>query len=218
MDTTFIYALCEPDTGEIRYIGKADNPHKRLHGHTSSRVINGKTHRSCWIRSLVNQNKSPVLKIIDEVPVNHWQALEAAYIDFCRERGMRLVNIADGGQGTSHWGHTFNRGRKQTPESIEKRMSKTRGDKHWTTRKSYSGETRQKMRLAKLGKRQTLEHASNAARARTFLKSEVRFQKVLRFLFEGKNQTEIAKILAVSPAAICAFLKSWRYSRGTQSN
>jgi hypothetical protein len=30
---TFIYALCDPRTLEVRYVGKADNPYKRYCRH-----------------------------------------------------------------------------------------------------------------------------------------------------------------------------------------
>ena len=30
---TFIYALCDPRTGRVRYVGKADRPHARLREH-----------------------------------------------------------------------------------------------------------------------------------------------------------------------------------------
>lgn len=32
-DFTFIYALCDPDTDMVRYVGKSDNPKKRYQFH-----------------------------------------------------------------------------------------------------------------------------------------------------------------------------------------
>jgi len=96
--TVFIYALKEPDTGEIRYIGKSDNPERRLKSHLSS-AKKAQSHRAYWIRSLQSLGKVPLLEILDEVLYEHWQAWEAAYIEFFRESGCKLVNGTPGGDG-----------------------------------------------------------------------------------------------------------------------
>lgn len=95
MRTTFIYALKEPDTGEIRYVGKADDPRERLRVHLCDKKRN---HRTNWINSLAGK---PVLEVVDEVPVEHWPQLEVAYIEFFREQGCNLVNGTLGGEGHS---------------------------------------------------------------------------------------------------------------------
>lgn len=105
---TFIYALLEPcglpedsvlrteDERRIRYIGKSDDPKSRLVMHVwlSKRQRN---HRANWIRSL--GNRIPVLKIVDEVSMAEWQAIEAAYIDYFESEGCCLVNHSRGGEG-----------------------------------------------------------------------------------------------------------------------
>lgn len=105
---TFIYALLEPcgvaedsilrpaDEHRIRYIGKSDDPKSRLVMHVwlSKRQRN---HRANWIRSL--GNRIPVLKIVDEVLMAEWQAIEAAYIDYFKAEGCFLVNNTLGGEG-----------------------------------------------------------------------------------------------------------------------
>lgn len=97
MDTTFIYVLCEPDTEEIRYVGKSDDPIKRFWQHLSDYT---KSYRASWIKSLKAKNKQPKLKIIDEVPIEYWQQWEVAYIQFFTESGCMLVNGTLGGDGT----------------------------------------------------------------------------------------------------------------------
>lgn len=96
-DTTFIYALLDPRTGEIRYVGKADNPEKRLLDHL--RQCNyGETHRARWLRSLIVDGLRPLLEVIDEVADTEWEAAECAYIAFYKECGHPLVNATPGGE------------------------------------------------------------------------------------------------------------------------
>lgn len=102
MQTTFIYALCEPDTGEIRYIGKANDPEDRLsarYGHIGSAKRGRKSHISSWIRVLLKQNKLPRLDIVMEVPRVWWPRFEKGIIARFRRAGARLVNMTDGGDG-----------------------------------------------------------------------------------------------------------------------
>jgi predicted DNA-binding protein YlxM (UPF0122 family) len=98
MSNTFIYALIDPNTGNIRYIGKSNNPVKRLSGHIAG-CKKSPTHKNNWITSLLKENKKPSLKIIDEVPINEWQMWEIFYIEKYRKEGFELTNLSDGGSG-----------------------------------------------------------------------------------------------------------------------
>src|SRR6185503_21303878 len=74
MMNTFIYALCEPGTRTIRYIGKSGNPRKRFFEHLDKSFRNRKpTHRSNWIDKLKIQGQSPELLILKEVPLSEWE-------------------------------------------------------------------------------------------------------------------------------------------------
>ena len=81
METTFIYALIDPRTGAIRYVGKADDPEYRLSQHL---IDDGreKSYKASWIRSLRAQGLRPLIRIIDEVLGTEWQIGRAS----CRER------------------------------------------------------------------------------------------------------------------------------------
>ena len=89
-----IYALCCPDTGEIRYIGKANNSAKRLASHI--RDSRRRTFPvSCWIKKLSADGKRPVLKLLEAA--EDWREAERRWIAVSRARGDRLLNLADGG-------------------------------------------------------------------------------------------------------------------------
>lgn len=113
MKPVFIYVLKEPDTGEIRYVGKSDNPKTRLRAHVN-RSKSHKDHRSCWIRSLLVRGTRPVLEIIDKVPETLWESAEMGYIHLYKSQGCDLVNGTPGGDsGPTQKG-------PKTPAHIEK--------------------------------------------------------------------------------------------------
>lgn len=88
-----IYALCCPDTGRVRYVGKANDAVKRLVTHIrDSRRRN--TPVCCWIRSLHAAGKAPALHVL--ASTWDWQATERAIIAQFRGEGS-LLNVADGG-------------------------------------------------------------------------------------------------------------------------
>lgn len=102
---TFIYTLSDPDTNEIRYVGKSNNPIKRLSDHIyhCNRTI---THKNNWIKSLIKENKRPVVNILEEVPASNWEVFEKYWINKLIEEGHNLTNIAEGGNGTTV--HSYN--------------------------------------------------------------------------------------------------------------
>lgn len=98
MDSTFIYALCEPGTRTIRYIGKTDAIDRRLKQHLQTSV-RAKTHLGNWLRSL---SAKPVLVSLHEVAENEcWSEEERRYISCARALGIDLVNTTGGGEGGS---------------------------------------------------------------------------------------------------------------------
>lgn len=150
MKTVFIYALKEPDTGEIRYIGKAMDPIFRLNRHIfrAAKNIEG-NHKNCWIRSLLAKGMKPCLEIIDEAGLDTWPSVEAAYIQFYKESECNLVNSTNGGEGV-----------EMTPETRRKIGDKTRLTSRGSTsnlglHKSF--ETRSKISASKKGKSWSLE-------------------------------------------------------------
>jgi hypothetical protein len=49
----YIYALCEPDSGEFRYVGKTLTPRTRLNAHVSEAISSKwRSHKNHWIQSL----------------------------------------------------------------------------------------------------------------------------------------------------------------------
>jgi hypothetical protein len=89
-----IYALHDPESMEIRYVGKANDAGKRLAGHL--RTLGRRTPVYDWIRGLAENGRRPVLSILATVSVSEWESAERALIAKHRQGG-RLLNVADGG-------------------------------------------------------------------------------------------------------------------------
>ncbi len=101
---TYIYALIDPDTNKIRYIGKSNNPTKRLYDHIHSCNLTN-THKNNWIKSLLEEDKKPIVKVLEEVDMDDWQFYEKYWINKLKKNNP-LTNLDTGGMGLSK--HTYN--------------------------------------------------------------------------------------------------------------
>jgi len=175
--TTFIYALLDPRTQVVRYIGKSDNPKRRLSQHLRSASWSSPfgIHRLNWIRSLLREGVKPKLEIIDEVSQTEWQAVEAAYVIFYRdEEGCDLVNTQPGGIGPGSgkdnpiFGrhHTLetrlkigaaHKGRPKSAEQRANQSAATMGEKNPRFGKHLSEQTRLKISASNSGKKRSPE-------------------------------------------------------------
>ncbi len=101
MKKTFIYTLSDPITEKIRYVGKSNDPKKRLYDHIKLCKLSF-TYKNNWIKSLLNINMTPILNVIDEVDIDNWQFWEKYWILKLREEGHDLTNFAEGGNGPTY--------------------------------------------------------------------------------------------------------------------
>jgi hypothetical protein len=131
-EITYIYALSDPDTNNIRYIGKSDNPRKRYQNHlVPSREAN--YHKEVWVKSLRKKDRKPIMSIVCSVDRNEWEDAEKYFIWLFRELGFDLTNSSEGGQGTNNpSGNTRGRmsrsskRRQLTPEQLESLRERAR--------------------------------------------------------------------------------------------
>lgn len=142
-----IYALCDPRTNEVRYIGQTTTSlERRLSGHLKE--PKKATHKSCWIASL-----APFIPAISHLSWASSKAdldqQEIRKIAELKLLGARLVNASPGG----HNG----------PASAEtrQRMSAVRRGK------SLSGEGREKVAAAKRGVKRSPDTVAKMAAAAT---------------------------------------------------
>lgn len=94
----YIYTLTDPRTNEIKYVGKTNDIKKRYRNHIQESIKGlKKTHKHCWIRSLLNINIKPIIDILEEYDGNDWEWLEIMWIGIIKSWGFNLTNIGDGG-------------------------------------------------------------------------------------------------------------------------
>lgn len=91
----YIYALSDPRTCEVRYIGKTVNINKRLRSHLKD-SLRRNTPVYAWIRKLASLNLVPLISLITECSIDDWRQIEKDTIRRYRET-HKLLNLADGG-------------------------------------------------------------------------------------------------------------------------
>ena len=129
---SFIYGLADPETGDIRYIGKSIRPVGRLRDHINDQSL---CHRTNWIRSLKSRGLDPELIVLESVQGEWpWQEAERFWIQYAKGHGCNLVNGTSGGDGVSDLPaesreriRTAWIGRKHKPESLAKMGDASRG-------------------------------------------------------------------------------------------
>lgn len=98
--TTFIYGLWDPRDYQLRYIGKTkDAPQKRLKAHIQEAKFGGNNHKNNWIKQLLLEGLEPSLEILEECTDETWEQSEKDWIAECKNFGLNLVNITNGGEG-----------------------------------------------------------------------------------------------------------------------
>ena len=97
-----IYALTDPETEQVRYVGVTHRlMSARMAEHISNAVHNRtRTHCSAWIRSLIARGARPIPKLLQAGTGAGWQQSEQEWIRIYREGGADLTNHTDGGEGT----------------------------------------------------------------------------------------------------------------------
>jgi hypothetical protein len=95
-----IYALCDPDSGDIRYIGKTHTSlKKRFHLHLSSARRGNKTPKALWIKHILSSGKRPTMIALEEVNYSDWPEAEARWMKIAYKSGCDLLNVKGAGGG-----------------------------------------------------------------------------------------------------------------------
>jgi len=131
---TYIYVLKDPETLDIRYVGKTTCLKRRFKSHKCLKATKG-THLSSWIVSLRNKGLLPLMETVDIVEGAGWREKESYYIEFYKNQGFDLVNLTSGGEGCEGYKHT---------DEARKKMSDIQKTIVRTFIPSFSGNTHKK--------------------------------------------------------------------------
>ena len=104
----YIYTLSDPNTNEIRYVGKTINIKRRYKQHLYDKRQT--SHKHSWILSLKKVGLKPKMIIIEECNNDNWEEREIYWIS----KYDNLTNNKLGGNGGDDYKRTI------TQESIEK--------------------------------------------------------------------------------------------------
>lgn len=109
-----IYALKDPNTKEIRYIGKTTkDPKKRFYAHCYPSPKTNQRHVYHWVMKLREGYQKPELLIIAHANTyEELNQLEKSCIAFARSIDLPLTNISSGGDGSV--------GFKRSAQTLEK--------------------------------------------------------------------------------------------------
>lgn len=93
--TVEIYEILDPRDGSVRYIGKANSASARFKQHL--RETRRKTPLYAWIQKMRADGLVPTFRVAAVCQWEDWQKHEVAAILAARQAGVRLLNVADGG-------------------------------------------------------------------------------------------------------------------------
>lgn len=92
----FLYLLSNPETMEVRYVGKTVDPRSRYRKHLTQK---NNSYKNQWLKSLKKQFLKPKMIIINVFEESIIDTEEKKLIKKLRDKGVRLTNITDGGDG-----------------------------------------------------------------------------------------------------------------------
>lgn len=94
-DVAVVYGLCEPDTGELRYVGKTVcRPEGRFRSHVRKAYNGTEDLKSAWIRGLIDRGLEPDLIALEVCDPEDVLFYEATWIRGAWLAGCRLTNLA----------------------------------------------------------------------------------------------------------------------------
>lgn len=171
MNYTYIYGLLDTRNEYIRYIGKSDNPEKRVfengrnsHMDSARKVIrkrketayNG-TKKENWLASMLEENLLPKIIILEKVTNEEWREKEKYWIKKYRKiSGILLTNGTEGGEGFTS---TDLMGSKNPNYGglSEEHKRKLRENHKGMTGQSQSEETKRKISASAMGRKHSEE-------------------------------------------------------------
>lgn len=121
-----IYALSDPRTGAVRYVGKScyGLARPRRHGTPKNMVDRARLPVVCWVKILRDLGLDYAVEVVEELDSpDGLPEAERFWIEQFRAWGFRLLNLTAGGDGAS--------GYRQSAEHVEKRVAAFRGRPAW---------------------------------------------------------------------------------------
>lgn len=128
IDIRYTYALVDPRTFEIRYIGITKHSDMRLTEHIriAKNDTDSNIHKRSWIKQLLKLDLKPIFVILESCPIEDSSNSEIWWISLCKSLGFNLTNLTNGGDFPPSW-----EGKKHSEET-KKKQSKSIGEYYST--------------------------------------------------------------------------------------
>lgn len=180
MRTTFIYTLLDPRDFTVRYVGRSDNPVKRLQQHLAeTRRCKSTSYKTNWLKKLLSLKIKPIINIMEEVTLKQWEQRERFWIKYYKKRGAKLVNSTDGGEGLIN-----------PSISTRIKIGKSKiGNKNCVGR-IISAETRLKLHLIMLGKHPSPEALKKMSMAQLGRKHSIKTKQRISKAHKGRKHSD----------------------------
>lgn len=119
-ENNLIYALKDPETKQIRYVGKSTSGIKRPRQHKRPYQLLAPNHKNNWIKLLLSKGLEYEIVILEEnIPKEQLNDKEKLWVAHYKALGADLTNQTEGGEGT--WGYKM---KEETKELMaEKRKA-----------------------------------------------------------------------------------------------
>jgi hypothetical protein len=105
-----IYALLDPNTYEVRYIGLTTRDiDTRLKEHFRPYKLKECNYKNSWLKSLIKKGQIPLIKIVQQwecIEVLELTKAEIYWVDYFKKIGCPLTNLTIGGEGITGYKHT----------------------------------------------------------------------------------------------------------------
>jgi len=91
-----IYALVDPETEQVRYIGKSLHPESRFNAHMHDHT---RSQKGDWIQGLIKRGLVPEMRIVEEVPRDQGEMREIYWMNYYKEQGHSITNVINNQSG-----------------------------------------------------------------------------------------------------------------------
>ena len=185
-----IYALAEPNSDVIRYVGQTIDLKQRLSAHYTPIRLVQRTHHNDWIKSLKTKDQKADVIILQEASnEDELNQLEIMWIAYCRALGFDLTNGTDGGDGAQ-------RGRSISEEHKIQISIANSGERNGMFGKTISESTRQKISLSRKGLKMrpcSEEHKRKISLANTGRKFTEEHKRKLSEIAKGRPGKKLSE-------------------------
>lgn len=191
----YIYALIDPITLEVRYIGRTKDLKKRYWGHLTP-SSQYKSHKCNWFKSLKKVNLKPIMQIIDIVSLEECLNKEIYYIMLFKEKGCNLTNGNNGGGTIENVESLKERLKVYNPMVTDEARKKAVNSRKNKNKNWHSKETIEKIKSGNKGKKrskESIERQVKSMTGRTYTRKESVNEKFYKPIFKHNLNKEIIK-------------------------